>query len=307
MTNYGWIGEDCPQHMTEIREAAFEHYSDYSKPEDDIREVIVCNDDAMAEEQERVIQNGLERSVSDYTYDLYRNTSKEELKDILNKDYQILHYIGHTNENGIKCSDGLLRTDEITNCNIPVFLLNSCSSRNVGRRLIDVGSVCGITTSVDIPNEAALEMGGRFSKLLDSGINMQSAYQLSSKNTSYGFSYELIGETTFKPVQKDNANWNHLMSFNPNDDGTFDVSAIVAPADKGLLGAISWFFLGKYYDVGFISPREITLEAVSQEDVEEFLDKTRGIGYIGDELHVHPEGLRETLNQEYGLNAEVNK
>jgi len=57
-------------------------------------------------------------------YDL----STDELADLLGTDIDFLHYIGHVEEGGFLCEDGLFDARTLESTGVRAFLLNACKS-----------------------------------------------------------------------------------------------------------------------------------------------------------------------------------
>lgn len=84
-------------------------------------------------------RDGLEFDVS-----VTRNATRAELADVLTSmgDTDFFHYIGHVRDGTqFVCTDGALSFDQIAATTTPprVFLLNGCSSYELGRAFIDAG------------------------------------------------------------------------------------------------------------------------------------------------------------------------
>lgn len=115
-------------------------------------------------------RDGLEFDVS-----VTRNATRAELADVLTSmgDTDFFHYIGHVRDGTqFVCTDGALSFDQIAATTTPprVFLLNGCSSYELGRAFIDAGSQAGIITVRPIGNDAAMLIGQNIARFVNQGF-----------------------------------------------------------------------------------------------------------------------------------------
>lgn len=157
--------------------------------------IIVCNDTEMNEET----------TVEDvYTgSDLLRingevreNLTVEKLKDVFERDSNLVHYIGHVDTRGLQCDDGYLDLSMLDTVGATTFILNGCRSFKQGSKLVEKGALGGLVTLDDIGNSLATDVGRNIAKLLNAGWPLDGALSVVQDDALVGRDYTIIGDGT---------------------------------------------------------------------------------------------------------------
>lgn len=185
-------GYPLGSNKTSIR--AYERHLEREAPQENAIEVkVVCNDDEMREEDVVSEFYGL-RDMLEFDISSHYNLTTAEFVELLAGSYDLIHYIGHVDDAGFKCSDGYVdaRTD-IGDVNFDVFLLNACRSVEQAEALLDAGAEGGIATLYDIPNSSATKVGRTLSRLLNRGFTIRSAMEIARESSVLGNRWVSLG------------------------------------------------------------------------------------------------------------------
>ena len=229
-----FIGEGVPIGGTKLLTEAFHNRFDRELTAGDISITVVSNDTRMAEERDLVSQVYGDREELPFNVTVRRNLTAEQLRATLERDQQFLHYIGHTEADGLVCTDGKLDATTIDSVGVESFLLNACNSYRQGRALIEAGAVGGIVTLNEILSDRAVGMGETIAKLLNQGFPLYAALNIASEESIIGGQYMIVGDgsTTVTQAPSRTPTLIHI----ENRDGQFRISTYVTPEAK--LGSI---------------------------------------------------------------------
>lgn len=125
----------------------------------------------------------------------------DELADLLGRDFNFVHYIGHIDEDGFRCDDGRLDVDTVDRIAPEAFFLNACQSYKQGLSLVEGGSIGGIVTLNDVVNHGAVRIGQAVARLLNSGYPLRAALDIASNLSVIGRQYVIVGDGTLSIVQ----------------------------------------------------------------------------------------------------------
>jgi len=173
-------------------------FSPSSEPQ--IRVVVVCNDEQMTDENVVSDVYGT-REWFQFDIAVEEQLTTDELRETLTRDADLLHYIGHVDEEGIRCPDGSLDATDLETVNVSAFLLNACDSYEQGRGLIEAGAMGGIATTADIINEAATSVGHTVAKLLNQGFPLAATVEIIKQYEQIGYHYLAIGDGSVSIVE----------------------------------------------------------------------------------------------------------
>jgi hypothetical protein len=123
-----------------------------------------------------------------------------ELRQVLRKDMDFFHYIGHIDEGGFECLDGMFEVGELEKTGVDAFFLNACDSYWQGKRLVETGSIAGVATLTPVPNEEAEKIGRKVAQLLNLGFPLYAALDIANMGQGY-CNYIAIGDSSFNIVQ----------------------------------------------------------------------------------------------------------
>lgn len=158
--------------------------------------VVICNDSSMEQELETVNTVYGNREELPFDVEIHHNTTTKALENVLVQEKDFVHYIGHTDEDGLQCSDGKLDSSTLNTVGAKAFLLNACQSRKQGLHLIKAGSLGGIVTLDDIVNSGAIQVGSTIARLLNQGFPLYAALDVAQKESVTGTQYQMVGDGT---------------------------------------------------------------------------------------------------------------
>lgn len=218
---------------------AFERHIEREAPDTDIIEVnVVCNDDEMREEDVVTEFYGV-RDLLEFDVNIHYNLSTEAFQGLLSETFDLIHYIGHVDDAGVKCPDGYLdiRTD-VTDVGFDAFLLNACRSVEQGEALLDAGAAGGIATLYDVPNSSATIIGRTLSRLLNRGFTIRSALEIARDVSYLGDRWVSLGDGRVSLTQAESVVPN-LVSVTPCEDG-YELEVECFETDSHRIGTLVW-------------------------------------------------------------------
>ena len=167
-----------------------------------IRVLVVCNDEEMREENAVGDVYGM-REWIEFDITTREGLTTDELADLLAEPHDFLHYIGHVDDDGIRCADGHLDTRSLTDVNVGAFLLNACESYDQGQGLVDAGALGGVVTLTDVLNRTATEIGGTVAHFLNHGFSLLSMLGLLEESHRLAQRYMVVGDGNLSVVQSE--------------------------------------------------------------------------------------------------------
>ncbi|WP_436346663.1 hypothetical protein [Natronorubrum sp. FCH18a] len=174
--------------------SAFQNNIGRKPTEDPIAIEVVCNDQNMRKELQTV--NGVYGSHKELPFDVtvHYDLCREEFTDVLSREKDFFHYIGHIDHDGYQCSDGKIDGEVIESVGAKAFLLNACQSYEQGLHLVEAGSMGGIVTFGDVVNSGAISIGETIARLLNQGFPLYAALEISRKENVTGEQYRIVGD-----------------------------------------------------------------------------------------------------------------
>lgn len=246
-----WIGEGIPLGADKPLLESYRNELDRDPVEDDIEILVVCNDDRMAAENDAVRK--LLSSDTPFDVDIrpYRNLTTEELRELLERGGEYLHYIGHIDEDGFVCPDGSLDVATIDTVNVDAFFLNACQSYEQGRALVEAGAIAGVVTLTDVLNDDAGRTGESMARLLNNGFPLNTSLQLTYDEHGVSEQYTVIGDGSLQIAQAKSISYLVDATLTGTDEVEYEFRSFVSPQFQ--LGAIQtpaiddiegWFLSG---------------------------------------------------------------
>ncbi|WP_237560507.1 hypothetical protein [Halapricum salinum] len=196
-----YVGEGVPLGASKMTVEAFNRRLSYS-PSENARTsvVVVCNEQEMADEN-TVSEIYGTREWLDFDITIRNNLKTDELADLLATDADFFHYIGHVDDDGIRCADGWLDCRDLEEVNVSAFLLNACKSYEQGNALVKNGAIGGIVTVADLLNKTATKLGQTLAHLLDGGFSLFTALEILEKRSIIGNHYLIVGDGNTQVVE----------------------------------------------------------------------------------------------------------
>ncbi|QSG02092.1 CHAT domain-containing protein [Natranaeroarchaeum sulfidigenes] len=189
-----WIGDETPVGLSKAIPEAYRNRFDREPSSGDISITVICNDDRMDRERGVVDEVYGSRERLPFEVSMSHDLTTEELADALAQPADFLHYIGHIEDGGFRCTDGLLDASELDSVAVDAFLLNACQSYHQGRALIENGAIGGVVTLSDVINSGAIRIGSTLARLLNSGFPLRAALQIAKGESIVGSQYLVIGD-----------------------------------------------------------------------------------------------------------------
>jgi hypothetical protein len=190
-----WVGDGAPRGASKVTAQAYRNRLDRSPLEGDIGVTVVCNDPGMVDERDLVdgVYGGPDASIE---VTRRERLSTSELAAVLAEDTAFLHYIGHVDDGGFRCTDGVLDARTLESVGVESFLLNACDSYHQGMALIEAGAVGGVVTLREVVDDSALQVGSTFARLLNNGYPLRPALEIARHASYVGDDYVVVGDGT---------------------------------------------------------------------------------------------------------------
>lgn len=104
---------------------------------------------------------------------------------VAHQSYDILHFLAHGDDGGIRLSDGVMAPEDMArlakHTKARMVFLNACSSTVPGQYLVDVGIPSVIVHNREVPDNEAIQAAGYFyNELAVNGGDMKSAYSVAN-------------------------------------------------------------------------------------------------------------------------------
>ena len=265
-----YVGEGIPLGAGKMTVEAFERRLEHEPSENArIDIVVVCNDEEMADENVVSDIYGT-REWIDFDITVEQSLTVEEMAEVLTTDADFLHYIGHVDEEGIRCADGWLDTNTLDGVSVDSFLLNACQSYEQGQGLVDNGAYGGIVTVTDVLNKTATKLGRTIARFLDSGYSLLSALELLQEESIVASNYLVVGDGNVLVVQnRSGAATFVIVEAIDADSVTFRL--VSYPSKKHSLGVFSQPRLPDE-SRSFLIPGELDSFTVSKDAFARYLD-----------------------------------
>lgn len=191
---HAWVGNGYPIGANKVSIESLRQTVDYTAPDDSALKVhVVCNDEAMDEENVVGQFYGLQDFVA-FDVSIHEDATTDELATLLESEADFIHYIGHVDVSGFRCSDGYLDANSLTAVNVDAFLLNACRSYRQGEILVEKGSKGGVVTLAEVINSSATKIGRALARLLNCGFSLRSALSIAKEEVVVGVEYITIGD-----------------------------------------------------------------------------------------------------------------
>ena len=192
----GWLADGTPIDVFKSQPAAYRNHLDYQRESsDELSVAVVLNDRSMTGEHEAVAdvyEAHAESLPMDVSF--FEDLTRAELADVLGDHYEFLHYIGHCEVEGLRCTDGNLAVEDVPETNVETFFLNACGSYYEGVDLVERGSVAGAVTLRKVLDEQAAKVGIAFAELLVHGFPIETALRLARRRIRMGKDYAVVGD-----------------------------------------------------------------------------------------------------------------
>ena len=233
-----------------------------------LRIEVICNDPSMNDELVTV-HSTYQDSAVPFDVTVHHDLSKRELREVFAKESGFLHYIGHIDSDGFRCSDGTMDAADLEAVGTKTFFLNACRSYEQGLHLIEAGSIGGIVTLVEITNQTAVSTGNTIAQLLNSGIPLYAALKILQQTTDNDQQYHLLGDEGLVISQLEASP--PLSVEITKARSNYEVTVIVYKNSRMKPGSVYTPYLSSA-DSYYLVPGEIAVQHVPKADLIEFLN-----------------------------------
>ncbi|MCU4718355.1 hypothetical protein [Halapricum hydrolyticum] len=196
-----YVGEGVPIRASKLSVEAFNRRLRYQPSEDARTEVIVVSNEEEMADESVVSEIYGTREWIDFDITIRHELTTDEMRDVLATDADFFHYIGHVDEEGIRCSDGWLDTRTLDEVGVSAFLLNACKSYEQGRALVEKGAIGGIVTVADLLNKTATKLGRTIAFLSDAGFSLSTSLELLERQSIVSNHYLIVGDGNMQVVE----------------------------------------------------------------------------------------------------------
>jgi len=218
-----YAGSGVPIGANKVTEESYlRHLSETPDENAALRVVVVCNDTEMLAEA-RVEEIYSSAPLLSVTGELRTDLTVDSLRDLLQSDIDLLHYIGHVSESGLSCADGHLDIGDLDTVSTQLFILNGCRSFRQGEKLVENGALAGVGTLQNVNNQVATEMGKKIAQLLQHGWPLAGALSLLRFDAIAGQEYTVLGDGTAEFVSADSG-VPACCIVEPTPDGNYRIS-----------------------------------------------------------------------------------
>ncbi len=263
-----WVGDDAPIGASKATATAFRNRLERTATTDDISITVVCNDQQM--DEERGLADSVYGSRDELPFDvaIHRDLTVAELRSVLESETQFLHYIGHIDECGFRCADGVLDAGTLDSVGVEAFLLNACQSYEQGMALIDAGAVGGVVTINDVINSGAVRVGKAMVRLLNRGFPLSAALDIARDRSIIGGQYIVVGDGSVDVVQTESI-VALLLEIETRGEG-FDLSLHSYLSGEGGVGGFVAPQVGSESQC-YLAPGTLDTFSVSRDELRETL------------------------------------
>jgi hypothetical protein len=290
---HAWIAEGYPLGASKTDTSSYQRRLDHPVEDTDSISIdIVCNDPEMTEED--IVEEFYgTRDLFQFDISVHYELTQAELAAVLREGTDFLHYIGHVDNDGFQCDDGMLDARTLETVNVKAFLLNACRSYEQGEALVERGSLGGIVTLTNISNDPAVRIGRALARLLNNGFSLQAGLSVARNVTIFGNQYITIGDGTLQLVH--NINGTPICAELDDTGSNYELTIHGYPTVRNSSGSLLTLHVSdntkRYLNAG-----EIDSFVVTEAELKEFLN----LGVLpvldGDGLTWSDELLEEQLS-----------
>ena len=193
---HAWLADGEVVDAFKSAPAAYEHARSRPATGDALDVTLVLNDPEM--DAELAVADVYRDHAGTVPLDVTvrEELSTDELAATLERSHDFLHYVGHCEADGLRCSDGHLSASSLSRSGARAFFLNACGSYHEGERLVKRGSVAGAVTLEKVLNEQAAKVGTAFGRLVVAGYGVDRALSVARRRVMMGKDYAAVGDGT---------------------------------------------------------------------------------------------------------------
>ena len=194
---HGWLAPGTPIDAFKTTSTAFENRYRYGQKDTDHLQLSVVLNDMDMEDEHTAVSEIYRAADLPMDVTVSNGLTTAELADVFEAENDFVHFIGHCDEEGLRCPDGNLGMSSLAESRTRTFFLNACGSYEEGLDLVRQGSVAGAVTFADVLDRHAAMVGTAFARLLSHGFTIQRALQLARRRIMMGKDYAVVGDGTY--------------------------------------------------------------------------------------------------------------
>lgn len=264
-----WVGDETPLGASKATTTAFRNRLHRSPTDGDITITAVCNEPEMADERDAIDSVYGSREELPFDVRLHEELTTDELAAALTTPADLLHYIGHIDQKGFRCPDGLLDLRTLDTVGVDAFFLNACQSYEQGMALIDAGAIGGIVTLGNVINTGAVTIGHTMSRLLNRGFPLRAAMTIARDESLVSNQYLVIGDGGLAITQAESG-MPMLGEIDRTGPDQFELNIIMYPTSQHGMGSVNSPFI-EGEDEYHLSSGGINTYELSTAELEQFL------------------------------------
>jgi hypothetical protein len=279
---HAWAGAGKPLNADKLVLEGFRNKLEWETA-GDIEISVIVNDEKMAAETSSPLYGGRIDDMP-FSVSISGPLSVEELRSKLSEDVDFLHYIGHVETDGFKCTDGVLHLKEADVEVTPAaFFLNACQSYEQGIEMVRAGSMGGIVTVSDVINQNATHLGQLVAKLLNHGFSLRSALGIAKRENLVGNQYLVVGDGGTQIAQSV-AGTPYVVAIESIRSDLFEVTIEGYPSVEKGMGALFYPLL-EGVDRHYLNTGAMDSFLVGRGDLDEFISRQNTPLFYEGELH----------------------
>jgi len=182
---------------------------------------VVVNDEQMMDEQV-VSEVYAENHRYELNIEIFEFLNQGELREVLSSGYEQLHFIGHSDDRGIECTDGYLDVRDIDTVDIGMFLLNACESMDQARELVKTGAIAGMGANARINTDAATNFGVSVARLLTQGYSLLQTLYILQQGSIMANRFLIFGDGAASLLHREG--WFPLIAYIDRVDDAFAIT-----------------------------------------------------------------------------------
>jgi len=279
---HGWLADGVVLDTFKALPAAYENRAAFrDRADEPIKVVSVLNEGEMDEEHVQAADIYRRRAEQlDIDVDVRESLTTAELARAIESRSDLLHFIGHCEESGLRCTDGNLSVSSVSGSGAQTFFLNACGSYEEGVEMVRKGSVAGAVTFEKVLDSHAAKVGTTFARLVAHGYSIERALSLSRRRVIMGKDYAVVGDGTHVLTQTESLVGPELWLTRTGPDEFEMVYQMPTPTRVGsqmyvyldeadrpsLLGNEQEFTLGRQELIGFLRTGEFAV--IYEKDIQ---------------------------------------
>lgn len=244
-----------------------------ANPSDAIDVAVINNDPKMQAESVVADLYG-QRDRIEFDVTINEGLSRSAVRDVFSAGHDLVHYVGHVDDQGLQCDDGWLDAQTLDTVDSRAFVLNGCRSHEQGMALIEAGAIGGLCTLTNVSNTAATNIGQMVARLLNGGFSLGGALDIINDESLTGQQYMIVGDPELSIVhtQGDTPILAEITS--TVDEDTFTIDIYSYPSSQAPVGMPHVSSVCDN-DTYYLNGGHLTTFTVSRMELMEYLQRTQ--------------------------------